>query len=254
MSTERKLHRRATLVFCVGVLLLLTLGVLWKRGDQNDEGDSEASSRHTGQSLAHQRKASKSTRSKLEPRSDTDDGEEGERQQELAQKYRIIGAEFIQSQHAFLESVEDSRRRRELERVLTQSNRLWLAAIITEMAQHSGYRADIVDLANDGQFRVFAIDTIGDLMPELVRHLKTGHRVGGSDLERLLPEDRDFLSEFDEVSVGLPEDMVARFESAIGSWVAGDLLARRHLIESPNAPSDNGFQFFWGVPKPDPID
>lgn len=175
-----------------------------------------------------------------------------EERRDFIRKYRVAGAEFIIEQRKYVEAVADREARRELEKTFTKANRIWLGAVIAEMVTHDHYRQAVAGLMNDGQFRRFAIDNLGDLMPGLIDYLKTGKRVGAAEAEQLFHDKRDFQAEFDELRINLPENLAARFESEIGSMIAGDVLHWQFLTENPSAATDSAFAFFWGGRVPDP--
>lgn len=173
---------------------------------------------------------------------------------EFIRQYRVDGAEFILEQRDYIDAIADRETRLKLDVNFTTANRIWLGAIIAEMARDPDYRDAVAGLMNDGQFRRYAIDNLEDLMPDLVDYLKTGKRVSPGDAEKLLEDVRDFQSEFDELRPDLPEEIASRFESEIGSMIAGDVLHWQFLTDNPEAAGESAFVFFWGGRTPDPIE
>lgn len=173
---------------------------------------------------------------------------------EFIKNYRTTGAEFLVQQQQFVEAIPDRNTRRELEHALTTANRLWLAAVFSEMVRHQDYRASVINIMNDGQFRRFAIDSLGDLMPDLVHHLKTGRRVSESNVDALFEDSADYQGAYAAMNSQLPEELVPHFESEIAALIAGDVLHWQFLQDHSGSPSESSFQFFWGGRMPDPLD
>ncbi|HEX2748912.1 MAG TPA: hypothetical protein VHM91_12985 [Verrucomicrobiales bacterium] len=144
---------------------------------------------------------------------------------EVIARYREDAYLFLTQQRETIKGITDPEAKKAADYTRTTGNQLMLAAVVTEMSRSPEYAEQLAGMLQEEVFRGLLV-SLPDYFPALGKHVAEGGSIDAANVATLFPQDRDFLSEFDQrIASALPPDEAASFENGIAHWLAADLLA-----------------------------